>query len=101
MYLKILSIIFIIMIAATMTGLIDCIKNNIFRKKARYSHQFSSSERVIVMKYKDNNVVNIASNYEFAEISTKKIYSAEKKGNVSLLRLYNSFMGVVNNLDQL
>ena len=94
------------MIAATMTGLIDCIKNNIFRKKARYSHQFSSSERVIVMKYKDNNVVNIASNYDVAEISTKNIYSAEKKGNVSVLRPvifqhYNSFMGGVNKLDQL
>ena len=48
------------MIAATMKGLIDYIKNKTFRKKARYSHQFSPSERVIVMKYKDNDVVNTA-----------------------------------------
>ena len=66
--MKILSIIFTLMIAATMTGLIDCIKNKIFRKKTSYSHKFSLSERVIVMKYKDNNVVNTASNYDVPEM---------------------------------
>ena len=50
--------------------------------------------------------MNIASNYDVAEISTKKIYSTEKKVNVSVLwpvivQHYNSLMGGVNKLDQL
>ena len=80
-------------------------KNDAFRKKSKQSHQFSATDKVIVMKYNDNNVVNMASNYDVAEISTKKRYSVEKKGYISvpqpmIVQHYNSFMGGVDKLDQ-
>lgn len=81
-------------------------KKEAFNKKPKYSHQYSSSSSVMVMKYKDNNVVSIATNYDAPTIGSRKKYSTEKKGNVTvpqpqIVHHYNLYMGGVDMLDKM
>ena len=57
-------------------------------------------------KYRDNNVVSLASNFDCDTIGTKRIYSSEKKCEISVPQPnvvhnnYNQHMGGVDQLDQ-
>ena len=56
-------------------------------------------------KYRDNNVVSLASNFDCDTIGTKRIYSSEKKCEISVpqptvVHNYNQYMGGVDQLDQ-
>ena len=57
------------------------------------------------MKYRNNNVVSIASNYDNTNIGTANKYSVEKKAYVSVPKPevvlnYNKFMRGVDSIDQ-
>ena len=79
-------------------------KKEVFRKKPKWSSDFATTSKVIVMKYKDN-VVTIASNFECSTISSGRRYSAEKKSYIvipqpTVVQNYNLYMGGVDMMDQ-
>ena len=72
------------------------------KKKGTANH--ATTDKVLVIKYMDNNVVTIASNFGSPEIGQTSRYSREKKGYVShpypvAVKNYNSYMGGVDQLD--
>lgn len=80
-------------------------KKGAFKKKEKYAHEFATTKSVMVMKYKDNNVVSLASNFDNDSIGSKKRYSVESKCHIavaqpSVVHNYNQHMGGVDQLDQ-
>lgn len=74
------------------------------KKRGKYS--FSSTEKVIVIQWKDNKVVTGASNFESCEIRNTTRYCRETKSKISvpqpkLFDNYNKGMGGVDKLDGL
>ena len=70
-----------------------------------FSTESAGTSSVTVMIYRDNNVVSLASNFDCDTIGTKRIYSGEKKCEISVpqptvVHNYNQHMGGVDQLDQ-
>ena len=87
--------------------LLNCLlhKKETFRKKPRFSSESAGTSSVTVMKHRDNNVVSLPSNFDCDAIGTKRIYSCERKCEISVhqptaVHNYNQHMGGVNQLDQ-
>ncbi|XP_014769447.1 piggyBac transposable element-derived protein 1 [Octopus bimaculoides] len=81
-------------------------KRKTFKKQPKWSSNLTLTSTVCVMKYKDNNVVTIASNFNSPIIGTSQKYSAEVKSYISIpqptaLQNYNLYMGGVDLIDQL
>jgi len=80
-------------------------KKETFKKTAKHSHQFAASSTLLVVKYNDNNVVNVATNFDSADVTTIKRFCTKKKSQVSIpkpivIDNYNNFMGGVDQMDQ-
>lgn len=77
-----------------------------FNKKSKGSVEITSSKSVMVVKYKDNNVLTIASNFDSPDIGTTQRYSREKKKNIQhpqpvCVKNYNAHMGGVDLMDNM
>lgn len=76
-----------------------------FNKLERGSVKTLASDKCVAIRYKDNSVLTVASNFESSEIGTAQRWSREKKARVQIpqplaVKNYNSFMGGVDLLDQ-
>lgn len=54
-------------------------KKESFKKSSKWSHKFSTSSSILVVKYNDKNTVNVATNFDCSRITSVKRFSAEKK----------------------
>lgn len=80
-------------------------RNDNFKKKAKGSVQSSFTSNIAVTKFKDNNVVTIATNWESCDMGTTRKYSTEKKSFIQvpqpkIVKTYNQNMGGVDMFDQ-
>lgn len=75
-------------------------------KEKRGTHQFSSSDNVVVFLWKDNKVVSAASNFENCEMKTTSRYCRESRSKImvpqpKIFDSYNKGMGGVDKMDGL
>lgn len=76
------------------------------KKATRGSSDFCSSEEIMLVRWKDNNVVTIATNHEENKMGSCSRWSKEKKSTINVpqpevFRSYNKGMGGVDLMDQM
>ena len=65
----------------------------------------ASTDKMMVIKYKDNNVIALAFNFESASIGRTERYSRKKNANIQhpqpvAVKNYNTFIGEVDQQDE-
>jgi hypothetical protein len=80
-------------------------KKAAFQKQPKGAIETVATANIMVVKYKDNNVVTMASNFDSFANGTKRRYSSEKKSYIQfpqpvVVKNYNAFMGGVDQIDQ-
>ena len=79
-------------------------KRNI-QEKEKWTYDFAATLKLFVMKYRENNVVTVALNFDSTRIGTTRRYIVDKKAffTISLptaVHNYNLQMGGVDRMDQ-
>lgn len=81
-------------------------KTNEWKKKERGHYKYSSSEKVAVVQWKDNKIVNVGTNFDAFAAKSVTRYSREQKSKINIsqpevISNYNKGMGGVDKLDQM
>lgn len=87
------------------TGKCTCKSVAVIKKEVRGSYDYRSSGQVLIIRWKDNSVVTLGSNFGEMEEGHVMRWSQTEKKKVSITRptlfnVYNSGMGGVDQIDQ-